>query len=344
MTFRYGLVWFGLRVAIFILAHSNVFGQSPSPASSFPIRGICLTAPPEPFVEDPFIGLRSVSANWVAIIPFAFQRPGDPYIAFREEESYWWGEGPAGVLETVERAKSNRFKTLLKPQVYVPTSWTGSVCFGNEADWHLWEESYERYLLFYANMAEKEGVDILCIGTEYKLAVRERSAFWIDLIRKIRAVFSGKITYAANWDAAYDNPLWEYVDLIGINAYFPLDTSQTPTVRELVASWRETEERIQRLSLKWQKPVLFTEFGYLSVDHCAAEPWNHTEEARIRNPNQKAQANAIEALFQVFSTREYWLGGFLWKWYPSQLNHLRIRDYTPQGKKAEQIIRHWYQR
>jgi len=41
----------------------------------------------------------------------------------------------------------------------------------------------------------------------------------------------------------------------------------------------------------------------------------------------------------------WWAGGFLWKWFPNGEGGegYNDRDYTPQGKKAEQILKECYQ-
>ncbi len=45
---------------------------------------------------------------------------------------------------------------------------------------------------------------------------------WKELIADARTVFSGRMTYAANFDEYFDVSWWRYLDMVGINAYFPL--------------------------------------------------------------------------------------------------------------------------
>ena len=60
--------------------------------------------------------------------------------------------------------------------------------------------------------------------------------------------------------------------------------------------------------------------------------------------NQQAQANALQALFETFYGEEFWAGGFIWKWFPEGQGHegYPAKDYTPQGKLAENILRDFY--
>ena len=90
--------------------------------------------------------------------------------------------------------------------------------------------------------------------------------------------------------------------------------------------------------------VLFTEYGYLSVDHTAYRHWEHEENIYNLAVNESAQANALDAFYSTWVKENIWAGGFLWKWYPDRKGHQGYfeKDYTPQGKKAEEVIKKWF--
>ncbi|MEZ4950744.1 MAG: hypothetical protein R2784_15360 [Saprospiraceae bacterium] len=92
---------------------------------------------------------------------------------------------------------------------------------------------------------------------------------------------------------------------------------------------------------KQSKPLLFTEYGYLSVDKCTWKTWEIEKQIHDYPINQTAQANAYQALFDTFWDKSYWAGGFLWKWFPEMKGHEGYpeKDYTPQGKEAERVVR-----
>lgn len=315
-----------------------------APAAPQRIHGLNLVAPPEPFDRNPMPAVERVGAEWIAVIPYAYSRPGEARVHFSGLRWQWWGESREGARETIALAKRHGLKVLLKPQVYVPGSWTGAIDFETEAAWQAWERDYEAYILPLAGVAQMQQADMFCIGTEFKASSRKRPGFWKALIRKIRERYDGPLTYAANWDEYEQVPFWQKLDYIGVDAYFPLLDEPTPEVAALRKSWGPYCARLARFAARQDKPVLFTEYGYLSVDGCA---WNTWElEARLDHIpiNEQAQANALKALYQTFDSERWWAGGFLWKWFPNMRGHegYPAKDYTPQGKLGEEVVKTWY--
>lgn len=309
------------------------------------VKGLSFVAPPRPFPDDPMPAVRSAGAGWIAVIPYAYTRAGEPAVHYNRSDWQWWGERPAGCRRTIELAKANGLRVMLKPQVYVPRSWTGALEFPDEAGWEKWEADYEAYILPMAGIAQEFEVEMLCIGTEFKLSVQLREAFWRELIRKIRDRYNGQLVYAANWDEYPLVPFWDALDYIGVNAYFPLVDTPTPEVDELTAAWKPYADNLRAFSQQWKKPILFTEFGYLSVDGCAGKTWELEARIRTLNVNEQAQANALQACFSTFWKQSFWAGGFLWKWFPHMQGHegYPAKDYTPQDKAAETILKQWYE-
>ncbi len=310
------------------------------------IHGITLVAPPEPFAADPMPPLRQAGANWVAVVPYAFTRPGTPTVCYAVSGWQWWGERPEGVCETVQLAHEAGLRVMLKPQLYLFGCWTGQLAFDDDDHWRLWEEQYAQYILDMARLADSFGVELFCVGTELRASVAQRPAFWSALIAQVRQVYRGALTYSANWDDWEAVPFWGQLDYIGLSAYFPLVQSDTPSLQALKAAWKPHVQRLRSFSQRWQKPVLFTEFGYLSVDGAGGRTWELEKRVQHLPINECAQANCIEALLSTFQREPWWAGGFLWKWFPNLRGHEGYpeRDYTPQGKQAEQTLRRWYRR
>jgi hypothetical protein len=118
----------------------------------------------------------------------------------------------------------------------------------------------------------------------------------------------------------------------------------TPTVSELTKAWQPLKNQMQKVFESTHKPILFTEYGYLSVDKCCYKNWEAENDIGKLKINQQAQANGLEALYKVFSKEKWWSGGFLWKWFPEMLGHEGYpeKDYTPQGKISERIVKNWF--
>ncbi|MCB0661624.1 MAG: hypothetical protein KDC24_02700 [Saprospiraceae bacterium] len=315
----------------------------PARHSDEKIKGVSFVAPPRPFSEDPMMPLKAIGSNWVCVIPYAFTRMEVPELIYNHHGKQWWGEKPEGIRTTIELAQKNGLKVMLKPQVWIPRGWTGTLSFEDE-NWATWEKGYEDYILYFAAMAEEMQVKIFCLGTEFRTSIKQRPDFWNDLIRKVRKVYSGNITYAANWDDYEDVPFWDQLDFIGINSYFPLVDKKTANLVELETAWNKWLGEIQEFMVDKQAPLLFTEYGYLSVDNCTWQTWEIESNIHHYQVNETAQANAYLALYTAFWDKPYWAGGFLWKWFPEMKGHEGYpeKDYTPQGKEAEEVIRGWW--
>ena len=212
----------------------------------------------------------------------------------------------------------------------------------SEENWKLLENSYEKFILDYAVIAEKMNAEILCIGTELEKFVAQRPKYWSALILKIKEVYKGKLTYAANWDEFKRVPFWKALDYIGVDAYFPLSDKKTPTVAEFEKGWKSHKKEIQKIQQQHKKPILFTEYGYRSVDFTGKKPW---ESNRIEGSvNLTAQKNATQAIFNQFWKEDWFAGGFIWKWFH---NHEKVggennNRFTPQNKPTETLIKKLY--
>jgi hypothetical protein len=307
--------------------------------ANFEIKGVSYVATKNAIDLSNISPLENVNCNWISQIPFAFCKVNDPIVRFDPVNS-WWGETDLGITTTTQLAKSKGIKTLLKPQIYINGAFTGAYTLSSESDWIIWENEYRNYIIHFAKLAKTLGIEMFCIGTEMKLTVQKRPEFWRNLIDEIKAVYHGKLIYAANWDEFQETPFWDKLDYIGINGYFPISNDPSPKVSEMVTNWQPYMSQIEQLKNTLNKEVIFTEIGYKSVDQTGFEPWNPTS----LNVNMKAQTNAYQAFFEAFSNKNWFKGAFLWKWYP---NHETSggssnTDYTPQNKPVEALIKKCY--
>jgi hypothetical protein len=308
------------------------------------INGMALMAPPNSFESNPMPDLKSIGLNYVSLQPFAFFNKDQPSI---EYGGYlWWGERKEGLIKSIQLARKEHLAILLKPQLWAYNQWIGDLEFDNEVDWLRFEKNYRNYILPMAKLADSMQVELFAIGTEVKLSAIERPQFWRALINEIRAIYSGKLVYASNWDSYSLVTFWDALDYVGIDAYFPLTKKKKPSVAELKKAWEPTLDSMATFYDTWQRPILFTEFGYMSLEGCAYKAWLLEKRNKEAKFSEQAQANALQALLEVFGEKNWWAGGFQWKWYSDISTVLKEaeveRDYTPQGKSALEVLKELY--
>lgn len=283
------------------------------------------------------------NANWVTLMPFAFMKTINDTAIFYNSKRQWIGERKEGIEHATAQFKTNTIKVMLKPQIWIPNGFTGHIAMNTEKEWLSFEKNYEKFLLLYATIAQEQQIDLLCIGTELNNFVIKRPEYWQQLIAKIKKVYKGKLTYAENWDTFESVPFLKSLDYIGIDAYFPLSEEKNPAITTIEKEWQVHKNKIKNLANDLNKKVLFTEFGYQSIDYTTKQPWIFDQQKTI---NLDAQSNALQALFNTFWKEDWFAGGFLWKWFDNHENvgGLKNTDYTVQNKPAFEIIQNEYKK
>ncbi|MGF1600618.1 MAG: glycoside hydrolase TIM-barrel-like domain-containing protein [Thermosynechococcaceae cyanobacterium] len=319
-------------------------------------RGISWTAGRQIITPDNLAVLKDNNVNWIVQTPFGWQRDIDSPDLFLKTTGVYWGETDEGLTLTTQYAQDIGIQTLLKPHIWLTQAkegkWRTDIKMRSEADWQTWFKNYRTFILHYAKFAEQQKIPMLCIGTELQTTAIQREQDWRTLIADIRQVYSGQLTYAANWFEAFEQiQFWDALDFIGIQAYFPLSTQNEPTVEQLKAGWQPHLDNIAVIQKRYQKPVIFTEIGYRSTEDAAIEPWKWPDSSEL-NPSQFAteaglqtQANCYEAFFQTVWDQDWFAGAYWWKWFPAiepGSQQSVGQGFTPQNKPAEQILRSQY--
>ena len=105
---------------------------------------------------------------------------------------------------------------------------------------------------------------------------------WSELIERTRQVYSGPLTYAANFDQFEAVSFWSELDLLSINAYFPLrkrdlqDSTDGSRTALFATRWTTILQNVDALRNRQGVPdhrVLFTELGYTRRANSTIEPW-----------------------------------------------------------------------
>ena len=130
------------------------------------------------------------------------------------------------------------------------------------------------------------------------------------------------------------------MDYIGISCYYPLSYSAEASSKDLQKGFNKILSKIKNVQQKFQKPVLFTEIGFRSVQ----SPWQHPhEEPNGRNANNRHQEQCYEVVCQALKDQDWCEGVFWWKW-PAHMEYNYPQGYTPKGKPAEKVIEKWFKK
>jgi len=300
-------------------------------------KGVCWVGTREPIQGHELRLLKSTGADALSQTPFGWQADiHSPAIQWQtDNEKMWWGESSKGLKSTIDSSQALGIMNMLKPHLWVRGSWPGAIEMKSEEDWAQWFENYRGFILDYAHLAEELGFPMLCIGTELE-KISHREADWRTVISQVRAVYSGKLVYAANFTEFEKIKFWDALDYIGVQAYFPLAKSHDPTLKVLTDSWAYHIPKIEKVVRKYQKPVFFTEIGYCNTVDAAIEPGVWPSERKEIQLSEEVQALCYQAFFETAWQKPWMAGVFFWKWYPNA--HDRNPDFTPQGKKAEKVM------
>ena len=340
-----------LLILLTLFTSGITFGQQSN--NQLKINGMSFIGPDKPSIsKNTFTEIQTTNSNWIGLVPEA-TLDRETLRLIPDQENDHWGNTIEAQIQAIHLAKEAGLKIFIKPHIILDkrkiskskgildktngASWRGDLKAEHEADWDTFEDSYESYILKLAHLADSLEVELFSIGTEMREFVIERPQFWRVLISKVRDIYSGKITYCANWDEYDKVKFWSQLDYIGIDAYFPVNRSKTPTVKKTMKKWKPIKKKLKKLSSLYKKKTLLTEFGYRNVSYSGHKPWIHDDGKAERN--DKAQTNLYEAFFRTFWNDDWIAGGFSWNW---QQNIVSDTDFTIQNKPALSIIQKWY--
>lgn len=230
-------------------------------------------------------------------------------------------------------------KVMLKPHVDLADEDMRSNILPSEE----WFVNYKEYIVHMAQIAAKYNVELLCIGTELSnVATSTWREKWIDLIQAVRQVYKGALTYAANFDDYDVVSFWPEMDYIGIDAYFQLTDKNNPPLEELIAGWKTNADTLEQWlkDAKLDKPVIFTEIGYDTVEGSNKQPYRVLPTLTKYKESQEEQSNCLTALFEVMSKRAWFKGFYWWNYFPRP--DLGPLGYTLRGKKGEKVLSEWF--
>ena len=288
---------------------------------------------------------EELGATWVSLTPFgrvADLAPSGVSLTFEQP----FEENRVAVGRAIDQAHEAGLKVLLVPHLWVESGgWRGELDPGSDDDWSRFARSYRDFLLAWARVAREHGADMLALGVELRsLVTTAHAESFVALAREVRALYPGLLTYASNWDDVDDAvPLGE-VDLIGVNAFFPLTEQSGASTEELLRGGERVAERLRAVAERWQKPVVLTEFGYTTRADPALRPWEWPDRMSHVTVDEAAQARAYYGLLAPLMNEPWLAGAFVWRLYadPQDLSQEAEWGFSPRGKLAELVLRDAY--
>ena len=279
--------------------------------------------------------LKEMGVDTVAIMVPAYQDSINSEVVFTNDKA--GGDTPTddALKHAIATCHKIGMRVLLKPHVDPRTNEARINIMASEK----WFDSFEAFTLRYAKLAQDTGCEIFGVGTELEATTFSAwAARWNQVIDKVKEVYKGKLTYCANWTEYAEVPFWDKMDIVGIDAYFPVADKSDPTLDEIKAAWTvkadEIEAWLKEKGLT-EKGVMFTEIGYPSADGAARQPWVAISTVE----DQQEQADALEAMFYVLTKRPWFKGYYLWQYFPQE--RWSPLGFTVNGKKSEQVVADW---
>jgi serralysin len=282
-------------------------------------------------------------------------------------------EPPSTIGSAIDYIHSLGMKVLFKPMLdsndgfwraYVnpsdPNTWFGYNAahpYVNGSTTPL-ANSYGDYIGQMADIAQQHHADLFSVGCEMN-NMEQYTANWQELISNVRARYTGKVTYSANWSSAGAGPdgnvgggynaisWWNKLDYVGVDAYFPLTNTNDPSETALQSAWTSQASTLHTWLNNYNSAnstnlkMLFTEVGYSSYRGTNKTPYQGFSSSNVLDTTE--QANCYQALLAVMSQQSWWDGAFFWNWTTNQNGGgTSNKDFTPQNKPAQQVAAQFY--
>ena len=307
--------------------------------------------------------VSSTGADWISFnTPFIYDSETGLIAARRGTTDF------DGLPTALVRAKARHLKTALYVFVQTPTFGSLYADTTQPRDTDDFFRQFGNLLSGYADLAQRENVDLLILGNEMNAisgpAFREQ---WVGIIRMVRSRYAGMITYNAIPPYHLSNPtlsdvssavsFWDELDYLGFSVWPRLSNREIPTREEAERGWTTNVwtgsnylQNLKAWSRLTGKPVVFVEIGYPSVNGAAINPGNSPAGKGV--PNPELQAMLYDVMFSQLSkeTGSWFAGMFLWSvdtWNQRltpgyYTGGYRAVDFSFAEKQARDVVRRWF--
>lgn len=285
--------------------------------------------------------LQRMGVNAISVTPFGYSRTDtSTQIGFVLDEM--WDETVSSLFKVAGDAHQRGMLVMMKPHLWLGNGrWCGEIRVPDDG-LHQWELAYSRFITYHALIAQLTGMSSVCVGVELP-NLTTQTDMWRRIIRRARVAYDGHLTFGGNWNLEYEQILfWDDLDFIGVQQYYPLADRPDIAEDQVKGRVRELADRFTALGEKWNRPVVFTEIGFPSIQNALMSP--HLED--FEQPvSEEVQAVGYRLWIEEMESRRFFNGFFWWK-YESDENSRRrsSKSFSFKNKQAERIVKGHYTR
>ena len=241
--------------------------------------------------------IKALNANSVSIsFPFFMTGPSSSVVYAKNTTP-----SPAQLAVLVSDAEAAGLYVSIRPLLDESTLGRARAAWSPD-DPAAWFASYQRFLLPYAAMAQREKVPELIVGTE--LTKFEASSHWNTLDKALRLTFSGTLGCSNNWGSqalAGDGSGPAYAGNCGQGVRESVDAYQ-PQNGNLLAGWEAYDSQLPQGTVE-------TEVGIDAVAGAYVRPYQH--EWTVTSLDTSVQARWFAAACTA-SLEEHLGGIYFW--------------------------------
>lgn len=287
-------------------------------------------------------GLRSQKAmynlniNWTCLTVVNYQ---ETYHSTQIYADHLRTPSDYDIEQFTRNAHSHGIKVCLKPMVHSKDNvWRAHIGFPDlnmddlNAYWEPWFESYKNFILRYAELAQRCGIEMFCIGCEM-LGTEHRRYDWEYIIQEVRRVYKGTVIYNTNHDHEDTQEWFDQLDFIGTSAYYPVGKPDS-SYATMMKNWREVRYRLDAIAESRGKRFIFMEVGCRSVQEASQHPWDFTQDLGY---NEQEQEDFYRSCMNTFYDDPYFAGVFWWDW-PTNLPAHKGNEFYIYQKQTERYL------
>ncbi len=216
---------------------------------------------------------------------------------------------------------------LLEIESHAENQWRGAIA---PETWDRWWWSYQRFVTHYARLAGSRKAALLSVGSEL-VTTEDQPDRWRALVRAVRKIYRGKLSYGAHIDHVADVQFWDALDLVsvtGIRKYLDSTAGTDEQLRQQLLPWAR---KLRNWALAEGKHYVFSDLGYVA----ARETPTPADDGALLMQELRRQ----RALYEVWQDDPRLDGVLFGAW----LSHAP-RQAPPgfRARPAGEVLRHWY--